>query len=105
MPTTIPSDDRLQGHSAANDSAANIDTAAALEHAADSLHVPGRADEAIRRFGARLKDIDATVEQARVLAAKASDHVRERPLSAIGIAAGVGAGLGLLVGLLARQRR
>ena len=101
MPTTTTSDDRLQ-----TDTAANADSAAAaLERSADSLHARGRADEAIRRFGARLKDIDATVEQARALAARASDQVRERPLSAIGIAAGVGAGIGLLVGLFARQRR
>jgi len=97
MPTTITSDDGLQNN------AANADTAAALERSA-SLQEPGRADETIRRFSARLKDIDATVEQARELAARASDRVRERPLSAIGVAAGVGAGIGLLVGLLARTR-
>ena len=96
MPTTIASDDRLHDAAAANDDGAR------LEHSAlsESLHVPGRADAAIRRFGARLKDIDATVEQARLLAERTSERIRERPLTAIGIAAGVG----LIAGLLARFR-
>ena len=93
MPTTITSDDGLQSD------AANADTAATLQHA-DSPLESGRAEEAIRRFGARLKDIDATVEQARLLAERTSERIRERPLTAIGIAAGVG----LIAGLLARFR-
>jgi ElaB/YqjD/DUF883 family membrane-anchored ribosome-binding protein len=58
-----------------------------------------RAEESVRQAKERLEGLeDEALTQARALASDADKYVREKPWTAVGIAAGVGLVLGLLMG-------